>query len=72
MPNFSPSYGNCFTFNSEANEEDPNTREASLTGVSNGLSIELYLDQQNYMLNRLEMDNLTKNFMKTSHSDSIC
>ena len=53
VQNFSPSYGNCFTFNSAYNDDDPSTRKASLTGVSSGLSIELYLDQRNYMLNKL-------------------
>ena len=53
MQNFSPSYGNCFTFNSAYNDDDPSTRQSSLTGVSAGLSIELYLDQRNYMLNKL-------------------
>ena len=53
MQNFSPSYGNCFTFNSAYNDDDPTTRKASLTGVTEGLSIELYLDQRNYMLNKL-------------------
>ena len=46
-------YGNCFTFNSAYNDDDPTTQKASLTGVTEGLSIELYLDQRNYMLNKL-------------------
>ena len=48
---FSPSYGTCYTFNSGRRSEE--VRKASLTGVSNGLSIEMFIDQTNYMINKL-------------------
>ena len=46
-----PTYGNCFTFNSGM---DPNNgvRSVTVTGSKNGLTLELYLDQNNYMYNR--------------------
>ena len=49
-----PAYGNCFTFNSDYNKKDLNIkRNTSLTGSSNGLIVEVFLDQANYMLNKL-------------------
>ena len=48
---FSPSYGTCYTFNSGRNSRT--VRKASLTGVNNGLSIEMFIDQANYMINKL-------------------
>jgi hypothetical protein len=50
---FSPTYGSCYTFNSAHNPTDPVPRRASLTGISNGFSVEIFLDQGNYMLNKL-------------------
>jgi hypothetical protein len=50
---FAPNYGNCYTFNSGYNDDDPVPRKASLTGVANGFSAEIFLDQTNYMLNKL-------------------
>ena len=52
----SPSYGTCFTFNSAkklGSEDSQGIKKASLTGVSNGLSIEMFIDQTNYMINKL-------------------
>ena len=51
-------YGNCFSFNSHYNRLDPalfnsNERFATLTGTSNGLTVEVFLDQKNYMLKKL-------------------
>ena len=51
-------YGNCFSFNSHYNKDDPdlfNSRQrlATLTGTSNGLTVEVFLDQKNYMLKKL-------------------
>ena len=47
-------YGNCLTFNAEKNTKDANRgRKATLTGNLYGLKIEVYLDQENYMLNKL-------------------
>ena len=51
-------YGNCFSFNSHYNKNDPdlfNSRQrlATLTGTSNGLTVEVFLDQKNYMLEKL-------------------
>ena len=51
-------YGNCFSFNSYYNKDDPdlfNSRQrlATLTGTSNGLTVEVFLDQKNYMLEKL-------------------
>ena len=40
----------CFTFNSARNRD---ILKASLTGVSNGLSIEVFIDQANYMIKKL-------------------
>ena len=49
-----PSFGNCYTFNSAYNKNDSAApRNATLTGVSNGLSFEMFLDQFNYMLEGL-------------------
>ncbi len=54
LTTFSPTYGNCYTFNSKHNARTNYTsRRASLTGMSNGFSVELYLDQGNYMLHKL-------------------
>ena len=51
-------YGNCFSFNSHYNKADPalfnsNQRFATLTGTSNGLTVEVFLDQDNYMIKKL-------------------
>ena len=51
-------YGNCFSFNSHYNKDDPDLfasrqRLATLTGTSNGLTVEVFLDQKNYMLEKL-------------------
>ena len=51
-------YGNCFSFNSHYNQDDPDLfnssqRLATLTGTSNGLTVEVFLDQENYMLKKL-------------------
>ena len=51
-------YGNCFSFNSHYNQDDPDLlnssqRLATLTGTSNGLTVEVFLDQDNYMLKKL-------------------
>ena len=51
-------YGNCFSFNSHYNQDDPDLtnssqRSATLTGTSNGLTVEVFLDQDNYMLKKL-------------------
>ena len=51
-------YGNCFSFNFQYNIDDPDLfislpRLATLTGSSNGLTVEVFLDQDNYMLNKL-------------------
>ncbi len=53
MKNFSPTYGNCYTFNAGDNPHEDEPRKSSLTGVSNGLSVELFLDQNNYMIQKL-------------------
>ena len=47
-----PTYGNCFTFNSGM---DPNNgvRSVTVTGSQNGLTLELFLDQNNFMYNKL-------------------
>ena len=47
-----PTYGNCFIFNSGM---DPlnSVRSVTVTGSQNGLTLELFLDQKNYMLNKL-------------------
>ncbi|XP_040571156.1 epithelial sodium channel subunit gamma-like isoform X2 [Lepeophtheirus salmonis] len=45
-----PCCGNCFTFNTIFNDQDNDTlKKVSLTGIMNGLSLELYLNQDNYM-----------------------
>ena len=49
----SPSYGTCFTFNSAKKVGYHQIKKASLTGITNGLSIEMFLDQTNYMINKL-------------------
>jgi hypothetical protein len=46
-----PGFGNCFTFNSGLNDRTPRT--TALTGNINGLSLELFVDQSNYMLKKL-------------------
>ena len=47
-------YGNCFTFNSYYNKEDPHSkRNATISGMSNGLTVEVFLDQRSYMLKKL-------------------
>ncbi len=53
MSTFDPNYGNCYTFNSGYNNLDPHPRKASLTGKANGFTAEIFLDQANYMLNKL-------------------
>ena len=51
MPVTSSTYGNCYTFNFEFNQNDAmgGKRQLSLTGPSFGLSLVLDLDQGNYM-----------------------
>ena len=51
-------YGNCFAFNSQYNKKDPELKDshqrfATLTGTSNGLTVEVFLDQDNYMIKKL-------------------
>ena len=47
-------YGNCYSFNYNYNLKDTRrNRTATLTGTSYGLSVEIFLDQANYMLNKL-------------------
>ena len=62
-----PKYGNCFIFNSGLNASKEvkkgiklsknliklKVRQVTVTGSSNGLVLELYLDQTNYMYNKL-------------------
>ncbi|TRY68751.1 hypothetical protein TCAL_04698, partial [Tigriopus californicus] len=49
-----PSFGNCFIFNSAFNETDQTqSRNATLTGAANGMSLQLFLDQDSYMLKGL-------------------
>lgn len=50
-----PQFGSCFTFNSAYNfENDPQPdRDATLTGSLYGLSVQVFLDQGNYMLKKL-------------------
>ena len=48
---FSPNFGNCFTFNSGL--DNRTVGRVTLTGPSNGLMLELFLDQGNYLYNRL-------------------
>ena len=50
---YTPSYGTCYTFNSATNPYDTEVLRASLTGVNNGLSIEVFIDQANYMIKKL-------------------
>ena len=47
----SPSYGNCFTFNSAFNDDDPSGgfRASSLTGPDYGLAITFKSEQGTYM-----------------------
>lgn len=46
-----PGYGNCFTLNAVYNSRDEKApRRVSLTGAANGLTLELYLDQQSFLL----------------------
>ena len=47
-----PKYGNCFTFNSRLSPSVP-VRQVTLTGSDHGLVLELFLDQTNYMYNKL-------------------
>ena len=47
-----PTYGNCFTFNS-GTDPDQGVRSVTVTGSQNGLTLELFLDQNNYMYNKL-------------------
>ena len=47
-----PSYGNCFTFNSGMNSTNK-VKMVTVTGSQNGLVLELFLDQTNYMYNKL-------------------
>ena len=47
-----PTYGNCFTFNSGMNL-NTDVKRVTVTGSRNGLDLELYLDQKNYMYNKL-------------------
>ena len=47
-------FGNCYAFNYDRNMLDTRReRKATLTGTSYGLSVEIFLDQTNYMLNKL-------------------
>ena len=47
-------FGNCYTFNYNDNPMDAwNYRKATLTGTLYGLSVQIFLDQDNYMLNKL-------------------
>merc|ERR550534_659385 len=46
-----PVYGNCFTFNS--NESTEEVAKVTVTGSGNGLVLEMFLDQSNYMYNKL-------------------
>ena len=50
---YTPSYGTCYTFNSANNPNGTEVLRASLTGVNNGLSIEVFIDQGNYMIKKL-------------------
>ena len=47
-----PKYGNCYTFNSRLSSAVP-VRQVTLTGSDHGLVLELFLDQSNYMYNKL-------------------
>jgi len=46
-----PAYGNCFTFNT--NGTSGGVRQVTVTGSANGLVLEMFLDQANYMYNKL-------------------
>ena len=46
-----PGFGNCFTFNSALGGKP--AMNTTLTGNKNGFSLELFIDQSNYMLNKL-------------------
>ncbi|CAG0887660.1 unnamed protein product [Darwinula stevensoni] len=49
---FDPNYGACYTFNSLLNEEDdyfPGNRQTGLSGLLSGLSMDLFLNQTEYM-----------------------
>ena len=48
-----PNYGNCFTFNSGLAGGNNSVQSLTVTGPQNGLTLELFLDQSNYMLNQL-------------------
>ncbi len=64
-----PGYGNCYTFNAAYNDKDDKApRNATLTGVSNGLSIELFLDQYNYMLKGLSQKAGVRAVIHSPHS----
>lgn len=53
MPYNTAAFGNCYTFNSAYHANDTEApRMATLTGMSNGLIVEMFLDQGNYMLER--------------------
>ena len=47
-----PNYGNCFTFNSGM-DPDKQVKTVTVTGSQNGLVLEMFLDQTNYMYNKL-------------------
>ena len=47
-------FGNCWIFNYAGNRQDDRIgRKATLTGSLYGLSVQIFLDQDNYMLNKL-------------------
>ncbi len=46
-----PGYGNCYTFNTGLGNNT--AKKTALTGNINGLKVELFLDQSNYMLQKL-------------------
>merc|ERR1711923_251928 len=46
-----PKYGNCFSFNSGVFGKE--VRKVTVTGSNHGLVLELFLDQTNYMYNKL-------------------
>jgi hypothetical protein len=47
------SYGNCFTFNTNLNSDDPlgGLRMSSMTGPKFGLSLVLNIEQDQYLIN---------------------
>ena len=47
-----PNFGNCFTFNSGMSPNHEVER-VTVTGSQNGLVLEMFLDQTNYMYNKL-------------------